>query len=301
MCWSLWNRGFPLAFIEDHYPEGTNYTLTLDLDESDLVQSQIGRGAYSQHRATPTALAIFLVELIRPKQTGVHGDFSLALVKTNYSFDRMKYIGHRFVLVPCLDDLIIDHDEPTDLLRLAQSAAKLVLPANRRSIASCTSIEAILKRIDGLSIRKDKETTADGELFINLDDHPASMHLQIENEVHSITANPHGFLMVSKPIGGKVPTGIAVPVGVEPYPTSDKINPWVERALCWQNRPRIWGDGVQNESIKNTVGTLAAELRFAENTCYEYTTYLPQRSLSGSTLKVSKSPTWWDTPKYLPG
>ena len=172
MCWSLWNRGFPFAFIQDHCPEGSNYTLTLDVDESDLLEVQNGRSTTSQQRATPTELATFLIDLIRLKKTGLHGEFHLALMKTNFSFDRMKYIGHRFVLVPCLDDLILDHDGPTDLLRLAKKAAKLVLPGKVRSIASCTSIEAILERVDGLSIRKDKQTTADGELFINLDDQP---------------------------------------------------------------------------------------------------------------------------------
>ena len=288
MCWSLWNRGFPFAFIQDHYPEGRNYTLTLDLDQSDLLEAQDGRPATSQHRATPTELATFLVDLIRLQKTGLHGEFDLALMKTNFSFDRMKYIGHRFVLVPCLDDLIIVHDGPTDLLRLAKRAAKLVLPGKIRSIASCTSIEAILKRIDGLSIRKDNQTTADGELFINLDDQPVSMHLQIGNEVHSITANPHGFLMVSKPISGKVPAGIAVPVRVEPFPTSDKINPWVERALCWQSIPKIWENGVQNESIKNTVGTLAAELRFAENTCYQYKIEEHDMSSGTATVRIER-------------
>ena len=165
MCWSLWNRGYPFAFIQDHYPEGANYILTLDLDESDLLEVQDGRYATSQRSTTPTELATFLVDLIRLQQTGVHGEFRLALMKTNFSFDRMKYIGHRFVLVPCLDDLIIDFDGPTDLLRLAQRAAKLVLPSKTRSISSCTSIEAILKQIDGLSIRKDNQTTADGKLF----------------------------------------------------------------------------------------------------------------------------------------
>ena len=135
MCWSLWNRGFPFAFIQDHYPEGRNYTLTLDLDQSDLLEAQDGRPATSQHRATPTELATFLVDLIRLQKTGLHGEFDLALMKTNFSFDRMKYIGHRFVLVPCLDDLIIVHDGPTDLLRLAKRAAKLVLPGKIRSIA----------------------------------------------------------------------------------------------------------------------------------------------------------------------
>jgi len=288
MCWSLWNRGFPFAFIEDHYPEGSNYTLTLDLEESDLVKLMMGMGTISQQRATPTELATFLVDLIRLQQMGLHGKFGLALLKTNFSFDRMKYIGHRFVLVPHLEDIMEGGDEQTDLLQLARMAANLVLPAKKRSIASCTSIEAILKRIDGLSIRKDNQTTADGELFINLDDQPVSMHLKIGKEVHSITANPHGFLMVSKPIDSKVPTGIAVPVGVEPFPTSDQINPWVERALCWQNIPQIWENGVQNESIKNTIGTLAAELRFAENTCYEYKIEEHDMSSGIATVRIER-------------
>lgn len=288
MCWSLWNRGFPFAFVVDHHPEGSNYTITLDLNESCLLEAQDRRFANSQPNATPTELATFLVDLIRLQKIRLHGEFRLALVETNFSFDRMKYIGHRFVLVPILEDLMMDRDEPTDLLELARFAAKLVLPAKTRSIASCASIEAILQRIDGLCIRKDSQVTANGELFINLDDKPASMHLKIGQEVHSITANSHGFLMVSKPNGGKVPNGIAIPIQVQPFPESDKINPWVERALCWQNIPKIWENGMKNESVKNTIGTLAAELRFAENSCYEYKIEDHDMSSGTATVRIER-------------
>ena len=57
---------------------------------------------------------------------------------------------------------------------------------------------------------------------------------------------------------------------ISPYPDSNLVNPWIERALSWQGKTKIWNAGRYDDTIRNFVGTLAAEFRHAENSCYKY-------------------------------
>ena len=64
--------------------------------------------------------------------------------------------------------------------------------------------------------------------------------------------------------------GIEIPIKISPFPSPNQVNPWLERALCWQGKTKIWNAGIYDNNIRNFVGTLAAEFRHAENSCYKY-------------------------------
>jgi len=268
LCWSLWNQGYPFARIIEHKPDGENYALTLDIKEACVIDTS--NKMRHQPNISRTELATFLVDLIRLRKVNMHGKFQLAAVETNYSFSRMRYTGRRFVLLPVLEDIQNHQAQPTDLLHLAKIASTITLPSKARTFVHCTSIKSILQNIGELSLRKDKNTSGSARLVINIDDNPATMYLEIGKDIHAITANPHGFLMYSPPIRKEVNGGISVPIKLKPFPESGEVNPWIERFLCWQGIPKIWKNGIQNIGTRNTIGTLAAELRFAENACYEY-------------------------------
>ena len=181
----------------------------------------------------------------------------------------MKYSGTRFILVPDLSDIQEGSIERTDVLSLAKIAAKFCLPNQARSFSGCKSIEAILSRIDGLVFRKDNETQGEGKLIVNLTEERHSMWIEYNRERFRITANPHGFWMPSRTPDADA-LGIEIPILISPYPDPHLVNPWIERALCWQGKTKIWNAGLYDDTIRNLVGTLAAEFRHAENSCYKY-------------------------------
>lgn len=289
LCWSLWNQGYPFASIIDHKPNGEDYTLTLDLDEACLIDPSQGNVLYEGKKpVTETELAIFLIDLLRLQKLNIHGQFKLAAIDENYGFSRMKYIGKRLLLVPILEDIWMPQDQPTDFLTIARTAAKITLPSKARSFAACNSIESILQRISGLRMRKDKTTTGSANLIINLNDAPVTTYLQIGKVIHAITANPNGYMMFSQPITRDLQNYISIPLTLDPFPDGQHVNPWIERFLCWQEIPKIWKYGMKNEGIRDTIGTLAAELRFAENTCYEYRIEDHNLDNSTATLRIER-------------
>ncbi len=269
MCWGLWNDGYPIARVLEHFPSDKEYSLILDHNGSNQMLTEQFVKDYDGGGFEPTVLATFLIDLLRLEKTGISGRFGVSYSQFNYSFEQMKYSGTRFILVPDLSDIQEDSIERTDVLSLAKIAAKFCLPNQARSFSRCKSIEAILSRIDGLVFRKDNETQGEGKLIVNLTEERHSMWIEYNRECFRITANPHGYWMPSRTPDPDA-LGIEIPIQISPYPDPNLVNPWIERALCWQGKTKIWNAGGNDETIRNLVGTLAAEFRHAENSCFKY-------------------------------
>jgi DNA polymerase III delta prime subunit len=269
MCWGLWNDGYPIARVLEHFPSDKEYSLILDHNGSNHMLTEQFVKDYDGGGFEPTVFATFLIDLLRLEKTGISGRFGVSYSQFNYSFEQMKYSGTRFILVPDLSDIQEDSIERTDVLSLAKIAAKFCLPNQARSFSRCKSIEAILSRIDGLVFRKDNETQGEGKLIVNLTEERHSMWIEYNRECFRITANPHGYWMPSRTPDPDA-LGIEIPIQISPYPDPNLVNPWIERALCWQGKTKIWNAGGNDETIRNLVGTLAAEFRHAENSCFKY-------------------------------
>ena len=272
MCWGLWNEGYPIARVVDHFPSDEEYTIVLDQSYPHVltVNSDIAKlGNLGAELPKPTELATFLIDLLRLENIGLSGRFGISFSPFEFSFEREKYTGIRFLLIPDLSDIRDDTIEATNVLSIAKIAAKICLPNQAKSFSGCKSIEAIISRIEDLTFRKDNEAQGSGKLIINLDEKPHSMWIEHNRERFRITANPHGFWMPSKRPDPEA-HGVEIPIQISPYPDANLVNPWIERALCWQEETKIWNAGVNDEIIRNFIGTLAAEFRHAENSCYKY-------------------------------
>jgi hypothetical protein len=272
MCWGHWNEGYPIARVVDHFPSDEEYTIVLDQSYPHVltVNGDIAKlGNLGAGLSKPTELATFLIDLLRLEKIGLSGRFGISFSPFEFSFEREKYTGIRFLLIPDLSDIRDDTIEATNVLSLAKIAAKICLPNQAKSFSGCKSIEAILSRIEDLTFRKDNEAQGSGKLIINLDEKPHPMWLEYNRERFRITANPHGFWMPSKSPYPEA-HGVEIPIQISPYPDANLVNPWIERALCWQGETKIWNAGVNDEIIRNFIGTLAAEFRHAENSCYKY-------------------------------
>ena len=271
MCWSLWNEGYPITRVVEHFPSDDEYAIVIEHNPQDhlLTEDLFKDNPRPPGLGQPTELAIFLIDLLRLEKAGISGRFGISYSESNYSFGQRKYSGTQFILVPDLSDIQEDLVEQTDLLSLAKISAKFCLPNQSRSFSGCKSIEAILSRIEGLVFRKDKVTQGAGKLIVNLDEENHSMWVEYNSERFRITANQHGFWMASRKPDPNA-HGIEIPIQISPYPNPNLVNPWIERALCWQGKTKIWNAGRYDDTIRNLVGTLAAEFRHAENSCYKY-------------------------------
>jgi len=270
-CWGLWNDGYPIARVMDHFPTDKEYTIVLDHSHHNhMLTEQFFKDYPLNNRIVePTVLATFLIDLLRLEKAGISGRFGISYSQFNYSFEQRKYNGTRFILVPDLSDIQEDSIRRTDVLSLAKIAAKFCLPEQARSFSGCKSIGAILSRIDGLVFRKDNETQGKGKLIVNLTEERHSIWIEYNREKFRITANAHGFWMPSRTPDPDA-LGIEIPIQITPYPDSNLVNPWIERAICWQGKTKIWNAGRHDATIRNLVGTLAAEFHHAENSCYKY-------------------------------
>ena len=63
------------------------------------------------------------------------------------------------------------------------------------------------------------------------------MWIEYNRERFRITANPHGFWMPSRRPDPDA-LGIEIPIQISPYPDPNLVNPWIERALCWQGKTK---------------------------------------------------------------
>ena len=197
-CWSLWNDGYPIARILDHYPKEVGYTIILahdqnyhSLSEDILYDDKPRERPYIE----PSVLATFLIDLLRLEKAGILGRFVISFTHIHYGFERNQFGGEGFVLVPDLGDILEGSIERTDVLSLAKIAADYCLPDR---VSDCESIEAIISRIAGLVFRKDSETQGEGKLIVNLNEERHSMWIEHNRERFRINANPHGFWMPSR-------------------------------------------------------------------------------------------------------
>ena len=106
-CWGLWNDGYPIARVVDHFPTDKEYTIVLDHSHHNHMLSEQFFKDYPQNNGVvePTVLATFLIDLLRLEKTGISGRFEISYSQFNYSFEQMKYSGTRFILVPDLSDI----------------------------------------------------------------------------------------------------------------------------------------------------------------------------------------------------
>lgn len=273
-CWSLWNEGYPIARVMEHFPSGEEYSILLDQEypfvltvNDDLTEM----GDLSSVAPKTTELATFLIDLLRLKKARLSGRFGVSVSILDYGFEleQRQNSGLGFILIPDLSDIHDDSIELTDVLSLAKIVAKICLPAQAKSFTVCSSIEAILSQLEGLVFRKDKTTHGPGKLIVNLSESPHSLWLEHEAKRYRISVNPHGFWMPSKKPDLDA-QGVEVPIQISPFPEANLVNPWIERALRWQGKTKIWNAGRYDHTVRNLVGTLAAEFRHAENSCYAY-------------------------------
>jgi len=268
-CWGLWNDGYPITRVFDHFPSDEEYTILLDHSHNYILTEELFKVNPQFGGFQPTELATFLIDLLRLEKAGISGRFGVSYSQFNYSFEQKKYNGTRFILIPDLTDIKKGSIQQTDVLSIAKIAAKFCLPNQAKSFSRCKSIETILSRIDGLVFRKDNNTQGNGKLIVNLDEENHSMWIEYNRDKFRITANKHGFWMPSKTPDSDA-HGVEIPIQISPYPDPYLVNPWIERALCWQGKTKIWNAGSYDDTIRNFVGTLAAEFRHAENSCYRY-------------------------------
>lgn len=280
-CWSLWNQGYPIAFVGDHIPvENQKITLGESAHSQSLDDYIIDLVDFYEHRWSPggskfwspgtisaTELAIFLIELLRLEKRGINGKFDVSIKRRKTSFDDSRnYIANQLVLVPNLSDIrergLV---QMTDVLALAKLAARLHLPSKWASWSRCRSIESILSKIEGIEFRKDKETEGDGRLLLDIENNPHPIWLETDRNCYRLYADPHGLIHFVKQKTSN--TVVEIPVEITPYCDRE---PWLESILGWENKDVRWLQGEETNIIRNITGTLCAELRHAQDSCFSY-------------------------------
>jgi hypothetical protein len=279
-CWSLWNQGYPIAFVGDHIPfENLHIAMggsapSQAPDDYVLVVKHGTIWSPGESNFSPpnfsisaTELAIFLIDLLRLEKKGLSGKFDIAARQRKTSFDdNREYVESQLILVPNLSDIREDASvEMTDVLPLAKLAARLHLPSKWASWSRCRSVESILSKIEGIEFRKDKETEGNGRVFVDIENNPHRIWLESDGIRYRLHGDPHGLIHFRE---GKVSNvGVEIPVEITPYCDRE---PWLESILGWENKDIAWLQGEETNLIRNITGTLCAELRHAQNSCFSY-------------------------------
>ena len=87
-CWGLWNDGYPIARVVDHFPSDEEYTILLDHSHDHILTEEFFKvnpqvvGGFQ-----PTELATFLIDLLRLEKAGISGRFGVSYSQFNYSFN----------------------------------------------------------------------------------------------------------------------------------------------------------------------------------------------------------------------
>ncbi len=281
-CWSLWNQGYPIAFVGDHIPfenreialggsapskAPDDYVIDLGGAHERRIWSPEESNFSSPDSISATELAIFLIDLLRLEKKGLNGKFDISIKTRKISFDDSReYVGNQLVLVPNLSDIreggLV---QITDVLPLAKLAARLHLPSKWASWSRCRSIESILSKIEGIEFRKDKETEGDGRLFVDIENNPHRIWLESDGICYRLYGDPHGLIHFVKEKTSN--TVVEIPVEITPYCDRE---PWLESILGWENKDVRWLQGEETNIIRNITGTLCAELRHAQDSCFSY-------------------------------
>lgn len=258
-CWGLWNDGYPVSRIVEHFPSNDDYYFvfrSVDVDEcfkvSDNNEEILNKFKRSRKSKNTAHLARFLVDLLRLEKKGILGRYDLS---------------PNLVLIPNLSDIRSGTVEKTDVLEIAKLAAKIYSVTTQKSplksFSRYQSIENILSTLDGLEFRKDNVEEGKGKLIVNIDESPHRMWIKYNRCCYRLSANPYGYFVPGK-FDDKNANGIEIPIQVTPYPDKIAVNLWVQRALYWQGNLR------KSETARNFIGTMAAESHHAENSVYKY-------------------------------
>ena len=81
--------------------------------------------------------------------------------------------------------------------------------------------------------------------------------------------------------------GIGLRINLESEIDVNANNALLYRGLSWQQQPKLWLDGRYNNTIRNLVGTLAAENIHAQNSCYRYINLVEERDLKKRTATLN--------------
>ena len=281
-CWSLWNQGYPIAAVMDHIPfenreiavggstpssAPDDYVIDLGDDFDCRIWSPGESNFSSAYSISATELAIFLIDLLRMQRKGLNGKFDISLRtrKSSFGNDR-EYLGDQLVLVPNLSDIRKAASvEMTDVLPLAKLAARLHLPSKWASWSRCKSVESILSRIEGIEFRKDWKFKGDGRMFVDIGENPHRIWLESDGICYRLYGDPHGIIHFRE--GKPSNIGIEIPVKITPYCDRE---PWLESILGWENKDIAWLQGEETNVTRNITGTLCAELRHAQDSCFSY-------------------------------
>jgi len=260
-CWGLWNDGYPVSRIVEHFPSDGDYYIVFpsgssSVDKcfktSDTNEDILNKLNRSWTRKNPAQLARFLVDLLRLEKKGIFGKYDLS---------------PNLILIPNLSDIRLGSVEKTDVLELAKLAATIfsstVPESPLKSFSRYQSIENILSKLDGLEFRKDNSESGNGKLIVNINENPHRMWIKYNRCCYRLSANSYGYFVPGKN-DDKTANGLEIPIQVTPYPDKYEVNSWVQKALSWQGIVR------NSNTARNFIGTMAAESHHAENSGYKY-------------------------------
>ena len=118
-----------------------------------------------------------------------------------------------------------------------------------------------------MKFRFDKTTTGTGELIIDIEDRFCPIWIRRGSETFRYSPSPFGNWLKSKiPVKIDLKNTISIEVTLDPYPDNSRFY-FLDRALNWEKATKL---GFANNN-RGILGTMAAELRHSENSCYRYT------------------------------
>ncbi len=293
-CWSLWNDDYPVARIIDHYPIENNYRIVLDKEYKyhwNLRNNARKIPVIAEIKITANDLLIFLIDLLRLEQKRLMGNYDLGVTEYKFGFG-CKTPNHRFILIPNLSDIADNTVVETDFLGLAKLACSIYMPQNASFYSGCESIKSILNSLDGVEMRSGKKDNqgnwiiGQGTLNIDIKQTPIKLLLDINGTQYNLIANPHGY-WVWIPAKTKI-RGVGLRINLESEIDVNANNALLYRGLSWQQQPKLWLDGRYNNTIRNLVGTLAAENIHAQNSCYRYNLVESDLKKRTATLNVER-------------
>jgi len=270
-CWGFWNRGYPVARVLDHRPQGNDYIMVLDMPDDSMLHCVDGRSSDTvKHAPSETELAIFLVDLCRLELNNLAGRFDLALLNRKISFGNREYSANEFVLVPSFRDIAqAGKIEKTDTLAIAKRAASIALPEYPGGFNRLKSIRAILGKLSGVSFYLNQETTGEGHLVFKIEPHEIRLYAEHANARCRVYPEPHGTLS-SPNVHHLDKNGEEARLAVTFHSIKFGKTLWVDALLRWEERCMAWRDGKQSDLERDLLGTWCAEEHYAGRYTVDY-------------------------------
>lgn len=270
-CWGFWNRGYPIVRVVDHYPQGNDYILALDMPDDSALHCVDGRPSGAvEYAPSATELAMFLVDLCRLKMNNLAGHFDLAILNREISFGHRPYSANEFVLVPSFRDIAqTGRIEKTDTLAIAKRAASIALPDEPGGFNRLKSIRAILRKLSGIPFYLNPKAVGDGHLVFKIEPHEIRLYAEHSDARYRVYSEPNGTLFSSD--AHRPDThGEMLQLAVTFDPDNADKTPWVDALLRWENRCMAWRDGEQSDLGRDLLGTLCAEEHYADRYTVNY-------------------------------